>query len=162
MRQPYREVLKFLHGKPVSSAGGFTGNLDGYYRLHNMYCIDISWGGVISPSYFSQKLLASELSGDFLWFGVDCYIYNSFTPMSKLSAFILVSFVLIIVSGVICFRTFKNLKKSLYWLFFPDFISIWSKKMWRKDLDNTVRFELFLVLAAVLVGINFLIFKYLF
>jgi hypothetical protein len=80
--------------------------------------------------------------------------------MTKQVLFLVISFVLVIIAGAICFKSFKNLKKSLYWLLFPDMISIWSKKLWDEDFKNTFRFEVFAVFAVALVGINYLIFKF--
>lgn len=81
--------------------------------------------------------------------------------MTEFQFFLVISIILVIIAGVIYFKNFKNLRKSLYWLAFPNIISIWSKKRWDKDFENAFRFEKFIVLAAALVGINFLIFKYL-
>jgi hypothetical protein len=80
--------------------------------------------------------------------------------MTKSTWFIIINIVLIVAAGILCFKNLNNLKKSLYWLIFPNLISIWSKKLWDKDFENTFRFELFVVLAASLVGINYLIFKF--
>ncbi|RYE41079.1 MAG: hypothetical protein EOP48_24195 [Sphingobacteriales bacterium] len=80
--------------------------------------------------------------------------------MTKQVWFVVISFVLVIIAGIICFKSFKNLKKSLYWLLFPDMVSIWSKKLWDEDFKNTFRFEVFALLAAALVGVNYLIFKF--
>lgn len=81
--------------------------------------------------------------------------------MTTQTLFIIVNVLLIIIAGIICFKNFKNLKKSIYWLFFPDIISMWQKKLWNEDFKNTFRFEVFLVLVAALVGINYLVFKFL-
>ena len=81
--------------------------------------------------------------------------------MSKLQTFILVSTLLVIFSGIITFKNFKNLRKSIYWLVFPDMVSIFSKKLWDKDFENTFRFEKFLVLSVLLVGVNAFFFKFL-
>jgi hypothetical protein len=81
--------------------------------------------------------------------------------MSKLTAFIIVDLVLVLFAGIVVFKNFKNFGKSLYWLIYPNIISIWSKKRWDKDFNNTFRFELFLLLAAVLIGLNILVFKFL-
>jgi hypothetical protein len=80
--------------------------------------------------------------------------------MTKQVWFLVISFVFVTIAGIICFKSFKNLKKSLYWLLFPDLISIWSKKLWEEDLKNTFRFEVFALFAAALVGVNYLIFKF--
>jgi hypothetical protein len=80
--------------------------------------------------------------------------------MTKQVWFVVVSIVLVIIAGIICFKSFKNLKKSIYWLFFPDVISIWSKKLWDEDFKNTFRFEVFALLTGALVAINYLIFKF--
>lgn len=65
--------------------------------------------------------------------------------MTKPTWFIIINIVLVVVAGIVCFKSLKNLKKSLYWLIFPDFISIWSKKLWDKDFENTfvLRYLLF-------------------
>ena len=81
--------------------------------------------------------------------------------MSKLTAFIIVDLVLVLFAGIVVFKNFKNFSKSLYWLIYPNIISIWSKKRWEKDFNNTFHFELFLLLAAVLIGLNILVFKFL-
>jgi hypothetical protein len=80
--------------------------------------------------------------------------------MTKPTWFIIINIVLIGVAGIVCFRNYKNLKNSLYWLVFPNLISIWSMKRWNKDFENTFRFELFAILAAASVGVNYLIFKF--
>jgi hypothetical protein len=79
--------------------------------------------------------------------------------MTKQYWFIVINIILVIVAGVVCFKNFKNLKKSIYWLLFPNIISVWSKRLWDDDFKNTFRFEVFALLAAALVGINYLIFK---
>lgn len=80
--------------------------------------------------------------------------------MTKLTWFIIINSVLGVTAGMVCFKNFKNLKKFLYWFLFPNLISLWLKKLWDKDFENTFRFEIFIVLAAALVGVNYLIFKY--
>jgi len=80
--------------------------------------------------------------------------------MTKQNWFIAIDIILVIGAGIACFRSFKNLKKSLYWLLFPNMISIWSKKLWDEDFKSTFRFEIFVLLAAALVGTNYLIFKF--
>jgi len=80
--------------------------------------------------------------------------------MEKSELFLWVSLALILISGVIVFNNFGNLRKTFYWLLFPNFISVWIKKLWDKDFENTFRFELFLLLAALLVGLNYLMFRF--
>lgn len=80
--------------------------------------------------------------------------------MTRPTLFIVTNIIIIVTAGIVCFKNFRNLRKSLSWLFFPDIIAIWSKKRWTKDFENTFRFEVFILLTAVLIGINYLIFKY--
>lgn len=80
--------------------------------------------------------------------------------MTKQVWFVLISLILVLIAGIICFKNLKNLRRSIYWLFYPNIISVWSKKIWGKDFEHTFRFELFIILGAVLVGVNYLIFKH--
>lgn len=80
--------------------------------------------------------------------------------MSKYHWFLIVSLIMVVAAGIICFKNVKNLKRSLYWLVFPDFISIWSKKTWEKDFKNSFRFGVFIALSAILVGLNYLVFRF--
>jgi hypothetical protein len=82
--------------------------------------------------------------------------------MTKQNWFIVVNIGLIIIAGAICFKNFRNLKRSIYWRFFPNMVSIWSKTLWDEDFKNTFRFEVFALIAAAIVGINYLIFKFIF
>jgi hypothetical protein len=79
----------------------------------------------------------------------------------KTIIFWLVNAVLIIISGIVCFRSFSNFGKTIYWMIFPNIISLFSKKLWKKDFENTFRFELFFLLSIILVGLNYLIFRFL-
>jgi len=81
--------------------------------------------------------------------------------MTKISLFIWISVVLVVIAGIISFKSFKQLRKTLYWVIFPDSISMWFRKLWKKDLGNTFHFEVFLLSSFILVGINYLIFRYL-
>jgi hypothetical protein len=81
--------------------------------------------------------------------------------ISKVELFWAINVILLFISAFISFRNLSNLRKTIYWLIFPNIISIWSKKLWRKDFENTFRFEVFVVLSAILIGLNFLIFKFL-
>ena len=80
--------------------------------------------------------------------------------MDKYSLFLLISAVLVILAGVIVLKNFNNLGKSIYWLIYPDIISVWSKKKRRKDREHTFRFGVFILLCALLVGAVYLLFKY--
>ncbi len=80
--------------------------------------------------------------------------------MTKQNWFIVISLILVVTSGVLCFKNLKNFRKSLYWLLFPNIISIWSKKIWNRDFENTFRFDLFVFLSVILVGMNYLIFRF--
>jgi hypothetical protein len=79
----------------------------------------------------------------------------------KTAIFWSINLVLMLIAAVICFKNLANLRKTLYWLIFPNFISVFSKKLWAKDFENSFRFELFMVLSAILIGLNYLIFKFL-
>jgi hypothetical protein len=81
--------------------------------------------------------------------------------MSKLSSFILIDIILVIISGIIVFKDFRTFGRTIYWLMFPNIISIWSKKVLRKDIDNSIRADYFILLSAFLIGLNYLIFKFL-
>lgn len=80
--------------------------------------------------------------------------------MSKVNWFILINAAIIIVAGFLCFKNFKNLRKSIFWLLFPNSISMWSRSTRDKDSDNTFRFEIFALIVFIIGGINFLVFKY--
>jgi len=79
----------------------------------------------------------------------------------KTEIFWLVNAVLIIISGMLCFRSFSNLCKAIYWLIFPNIISIFSKKLWKNDFENTFQIELFFLFSIILIGLNYLIFRFL-
>lgn len=80
--------------------------------------------------------------------------------MTKDWWFISISLVIVIACGVVCFRSFKNLFQSIFWMLFPDSVSLWSKKLWKEDFENTFRFEVFALIVAALLGINYLIFRF--
>jgi hypothetical protein len=82
--------------------------------------------------------------------------------MSKFAVFMLVNLLLVVGAGIVSFKDFKTLGKSLYWLLYPNIISMWSRKKRSQDFENTFRFEIFLVICVLLIGLNYLLFKYCF
>ena len=80
---------------------------------------------------------------------------------NKATLFWSVDAILIVASALICFKNFATFKKALYWYLFPNYISIWSKKLWEKDFENSYPFKMFVLLSIILIGINLLIFTYL-
>jgi hypothetical protein len=86
---------------------------------------------------------------------------NQLLRMSKHDWFLTISILLVFLTGVISFRSFRHLGQSLYWMLFPNLMSYWFKDWREKDILNTMRFEFFLVRALLILGLNYLIFKYL-
>lgn len=81
--------------------------------------------------------------------------------MSSLQIFILVDIILLLIAAKFIFKNFKSFRKSLYWFIYPNFISIWSKKMWDKDFDNSFKMEMFLLFAFILFWLNVFFYKWL-
>jgi hypothetical protein len=74
--------------------------------------------------------------------------------------FLLIDLLLIIIAGIVVFKNFNTLKKVIYWLVFPSLISVWFKKLEKEEFKYEFKFELFALLSALLIGINYLVFRY--
>jgi hypothetical protein len=74
--------------------------------------------------------------------------------------FLLIDLLLIIIAGIVVFKNFNTLKKVIYWLVFPSLISVWFKKLEKEEFKYEFKFELFAFLSALLIGINYLVFRY--
>jgi len=81
--------------------------------------------------------------------------------MTELEVFLLVEFAIILIVGRLCFKNFKTLRKAIYWTIFPNFVSIWSKKLWDKDFNNSWPLSVFILVFFIASLLNFLVFKYL-
>jgi len=81
--------------------------------------------------------------------------------MTKLETFLLVELVIVFIVGKLCFKDFGTLRKALYWTMFPNFISIWSRKLWDKDFNNSWPMTVFIAIFFIASLLNFLVFKYL-
>jgi hypothetical protein len=74
--------------------------------------------------------------------------------------FLLTDLLLIVIAGIVVFKNFHTLKKVMYWLIFPSSISIWFKKLTDEELKYEFKFELFAFFSAILIGLNYLVFRY--
>lgn len=74
--------------------------------------------------------------------------------------FLLIDLLLIIIAGIVVFKNFNTLKKVIYWLVFPSLISVWFKKLEKEEFKYEFKFELFALLSALLIGINYLVSRY--
>ncbi len=74
--------------------------------------------------------------------------------------FVILNIALIFIAGRIVFNSFKEFKKSLFWVLFPDIISMFSKKLWQKDFENSGSFYAFIIYAFAFSLGNWLIFQF--
>ena len=81
--------------------------------------------------------------------------------MTKLEVFLLVELAIVLIVGRLCFKNFKTLRKAIYWTIFPNIVSVWSKKMWDKDFNNSWPLTVFMFVFSIASLLNFLVFKYL-
>jgi hypothetical protein len=80
--------------------------------------------------------------------------------MNKSNVFILIEILIIIGTAIAVFRGVKSFFQSVYSTVFRSYY-LWSKKLWDKHFERSFKFETFLLISALLTGINILVFKYL-
>ena len=81
--------------------------------------------------------------------------------MSTLQIFILADIIVLLIAAKLIFKNFKSFGKSLYWFIYPNILSIWSKKKWDKDFNNSFKLEMFLLFAFVLFWLSVFLYKWL-
>ena len=81
--------------------------------------------------------------------------------MTKIEVFLLVELAIVLIVGRLCFKNFKTLLKAIYWTVFPNIVSVWSKKLWDKDFNNSWPLTVFVFVFSIASLLNFLVFKYL-
>jgi len=79
--------------------------------------------------------------------------------MNKSYIFLTVEFIIIFAAAIVIFRGFKIFFQSLYSAFFRGYY-FWSKRLWVKHFEKSIRFEFFLLVAGLLTVINILIFRF--
>ena len=79
--------------------------------------------------------------------------------MSILKIFISVDVVLMLIAAKLIFKDFKTFRKSLYWFIYPNVLTVWTKKTWDKDINNSIKMEMLLLVAFILFGLNILVYK---
>lgn len=80
--------------------------------------------------------------------------------MSTLQIFISVDIIFLLIAAKLIFKYLKSFRKSLYWFFYPNIVSILTKK-WDKDFQNSFKMEIFLVVTFIIFGLNALVYKFL-
>jgi len=81
--------------------------------------------------------------------------------MNSLEIFILVYILLILVTAKFIVKYFKSFRKSLYWFLYPSILSIWSKKTWDKDFNNSFKMEIFSLVSFILFWVGIFIYQWL-
>jgi len=79
--------------------------------------------------------------------------------MSRINTFLLIELVIVLTSAVVIFKSFKIFFQSAYSAAFRGYY-LFSKKLWNKHFDRSMKFEFFLLVSMVLTGINILLFRY--
>jgi hypothetical protein len=81
--------------------------------------------------------------------------------MTKVEVFLLVELAIVLIVARLCFKNFRTLRKAIYWTIFPNIVSMWSKKLWEKDFNNSWPLTVFIVVFSIASLLNILVFKYL-
>lgn len=68
---------------------------------------------------------------------------------------------ILFIIGKFIFKDFKTFFKSLYWFIYPNFISIWNKDKWNKDIHYSTKLSLFILVIIVMAFANGYILKHL-
>lgn len=80
--------------------------------------------------------------------------------MSTLQVCIIANMILTLIGAKLIFKDGKGFRKSIYWFIYPDFISIWSKKTWDKDFNESFKMTWFLLFVFVLFWLNIFVYKW--